>query len=82
MSRQYKESHPTAKGTKKFPPIKDDRLVTHVRSSYTFFNKDRHASGDFAHMTVAEASKLVAREWKALDASERKVRPPGLDFTA
>lgn len=76
LKRQYKATNPKARIASKFQPIKDDRLVKQPRSSYLQFAQDRYGSGDFAHMTVAETSKLVAREWKALDASEKKVYAP------
>lgn len=76
MKRRYVAQHPKSKSTHKFTPIKDDRQVKNVRSSYIQFSIDRHASGDFVHMTVVESARLIGREWKALDAAEKKVNIP------
>lgn len=72
LRRQYEEKNPNKKKVQKFPAIKDDRLVKQPRSAYVQFTVDRFASGDFAHMTVPESAKLIGREWKALNASEKK----------
>lgn len=53
--------------------IKDDRLVKHPRNAYTFFVRDRHTSGDFKGIKVSEATVLIAREFKGLTDSEKKV---------
>jgi hypothetical protein len=53
--------------------IKDDRLVKMPATQYSLFLKDRYDSGDMKGMTVNEASKLIAREWKDLNAAEKKV---------
>ena len=74
MSKDWLAQNPKRKQTSKFPPIHDDRLVKGMVSSYIFFNTERYASGDFAHMTVSESAKLLGREWKALSAAEKKVR--------
>lgn len=61
--------------------IKDDRIVKLPLNAYAFFFKERHASGDFKGMAVAESGKLVGREWKELAASEKKVRCRRLQLT-
>lgn len=72
MSSQKK----VQEGKKKAPVhlIKDDRIVKHQRNAYSFFVTDRWASGDFKHMTLAESSRLIAKEWKELSASDKQVR--------
>jgi len=69
----YKEKYPNSKHTNKYPPLKDDRLVKRPMTQYGQFTKDRHASGDFARMTIAESAKLIAKEWKALSDTDKKV---------
>jgi hypothetical protein len=53
--------------------IQDDRQPKQPRRALNFFTKERHASGDLKGISLAEAGRLVAREWNALSASERKV---------
>ena len=69
LRKQAKKS-----GSKKtYFHIKDDRLVKQPANAYSLFLKDRFESGDMKGMELAETSKLVAREWKGLNTSERKV---------
>lgn len=58
---------------KKWQPIKDERAVKKPSSAYILFSRSRWASGDFKNITVAEGSKLVGQEWKALAQDEKKV---------
>jgi hypothetical protein len=50
----------------------DDRQVKRS-SPFSIFVKSRFASGDFHNMKVTECIKLIAAEWKALSAAEKKV---------
>jgi len=54
-------------------PIKDERRVKLARSAWTFFCSERRSSGDFKDISVTDASKLLAEEWKALTDSEKQV---------
>ena len=56
-----------------FHYIKDDRLVTRPRNAYSYFLQERHSTGDYKGMTVVEAAKLIAREWKGLSDAQKKV---------
>ena len=58
-----------------FGLIADPRLPKRAGTPYTYFLKDRHASGDFKGIKVGDAGKLIAQEWKSLPAGERKVCP-------
>ncbi|TVY46107.1 Non-histone chromosomal protein [Lachnellula subtilissima] len=55
-----------------YPPITDPRLPKRAASAYLFFVKDRFTSGDFKGISIVEATRLIAAEWKALAAGERK----------
>ncbi|KAK5091063.1 hypothetical protein LTR05_001243 [Lithohypha guttulata] len=72
LKKIWQSKHPTPKHNKEFPLLKDDRLVTRPTGAYAYFTRDRFASGDFARMHVPEASKLIAREWRALSATEKE----------
>jgi hypothetical protein len=61
------------KGTSKYKPIKDERLVKRPVTSYLQFSINRQASGDFRNIPVSERSKLISKEWKALSEGEKKV---------
>lgn len=54
-------------------PLQDHRQVVHLRNRYTYFYQERTKSGDFRGLKMVEAVKLIAREWSALSASEKKV---------
>ncbi|CAD0097631.1 unnamed protein product [Aureobasidium mustum] len=56
----------------KYSAIKDERLVKRPLSSYLQYHTERLASGDFRGVSTPVASKDIAREFKALSASERK----------
>lgn len=61
------------KHPRKYAHIKDDRLVKLPVNPYALFLQDRVASGDMNGMKIGEVGKLVAREFKDLDAAQRKV---------
>ena len=56
-----------------WPPIEDERSVKRPISSYAQFAVNRHASGDLRNISLAERSKLISQEWKALDQQEKAV---------
>lgn len=45
-------------------------------SSYLRFFVERIGTGDYKHIAVKERTKLIAREWRELGASEKKVNFP------
>lgn len=55
-------------------PIPDSRLPKRPIIARSFFLKDRYATGELKGIPFGDAAKLIAREWTALSASERKVR--------
>ncbi|GAB1196282.1 hypothetical protein APSETT444_005551 [Aspergillus pseudonomiae] len=57
---------------KKYPLLRDDRLVKRPSSSYVFFYLERTGQGDFKHMTVKDIGARVAEEWKGLTESEKE----------
>jgi hypothetical protein len=57
-----------------YQPIKDDRLVKKPSSSYLLYHSERITSGDFRGVKTPAASKDISVEYKALSASEKKVR--------
>lgn len=73
MKREYRAKYPEKKNVQKYPLLEDDRLVKRPVTPYILFSKERYASGDFEKMGISEPAKLIAREWKALDASAKKV---------
>ncbi|KAK4987503.1 hypothetical protein LTR66_007584 [Elasticomyces elasticus] len=54
------------------PLIKDHRRITAPRPAYNFFMRERHASGDLRHIPLAEATKLIGQEWRALGEEEKQ----------
>ncbi|TVY78473.1 Non-histone chromosomal protein [Lachnellula suecica] len=54
-------------------PIPDTRIPKRPTTPYIFFFKERRSSGDFKGIAVGAATKVIATEWKALSAGERKV---------
>jgi hypothetical protein len=60
-------------GHKSYSRLQDDRLVQPPKSGYLYFLIERNASGDLSGMKIAESGGLVAKEWKALSASSKKV---------
>jgi len=52
--------------------IQDDRQPKQPRQALNFFTKERHASGDLKGISLSETGRLLAREWNALSASDRK----------
>lgn len=53
--------------------LQDDRMIKRPCSPYIFFTAQRMQSGDFRGLKPVDTTTLVAREWKALPASEKKV---------
>ncbi|KZM22809.1 uncharacterized protein EKO05_0001477 [Ascochyta rabiei] len=53
-------------------PLMDERRVLRPRSSWTFFFAERSQSSDFTGIRITDRTNLLAAEWKALDANERK----------
>jgi hypothetical protein len=51
----------------------DDRRIKRPVQPYTLFTTERHSSGDMKGILITDASKIIAAEWKALSASEKKV---------
>ncbi|GAB7325128.1 hypothetical protein MBLNU13_g09211t1 [Cladosporium sp. NU13] len=52
--------------------IQDERLPKKGVTAYLAFSSSRQTSGDFKHIAVTDRSKLIAEEWKALDAEEKE----------
>ncbi|KAI9779037.1 MAG: hypothetical protein M1816_003766 [Peltula sp. TS41687] len=63
---------PGSPRSRKFPPIKDQRQPKRTTTQYTLFFTDRHRSGDFRHMPIPEAAKLIGREWRELSANDKE----------
>lgn len=74
LLRDAKSRNVKNKGS--YRPIRDDRAVKQNVPAYSFFTRDRFATGDFKGMAIAETGRLISREWKALSAAERKVSIP------
>ncbi|GAB7338902.1 hypothetical protein MBLNU457_5584t1 [Dothideomycetes sp. NU457] len=56
-----------------WPAIEDDRQVPHPGNHpFLLFSNDRRASGDFKNIALADVSKLLGQEWKALGESEKQ----------
>ncbi|KAL1984823.1 hypothetical protein VTN96DRAFT_8667 [Rasamsonia emersonii] len=53
-------------------PIRDDRQVKGVQSSFLFFVEERFKSGDLKHMSIREATKRIADEWRGLTEQEKE----------
>ncbi|KAL9636623.1 MAG: hypothetical protein Q9164_002702 [Protoblastenia rupestris] len=56
----------------KWKPLRDERQVKRPATSYNLFYVDRMKSGDMKGIKVEIASGMIAREWKALPAEEKK----------
>ena len=54
-------------------PINDERAAKRPVTAWVQFVITRNASGDFKHISIAERSKLLSQEWKALSEDEKKV---------
>ncbi|KAK7922943.1 hypothetical protein PG985_007014 [Apiospora marii] len=67
LKRKY--GFPKANGQRK---IQDDRQPKLPRSSWIFFFRARHGSGDFNSLTQPEALKSIAQEWKSLPTVDRQ----------
>lgn len=53
--------------------IEDDRQAKSPKNGLLFFMMERRQSGDFKDIPLVEATKLMASEYKALSAGEKKV---------
>jgi hypothetical protein len=53
--------------------IPDPRLPKRPAGAMLLFMRERHQSGELRHIELGEATKLLAQEWKALSAEEKKV---------
>lgn len=53
--------------------LKDDRLPKGPVQAYIIFTAERWASGDMKGLLARESGKVIAEEWKALTAGEKKV---------
>ncbi|KAI9674749.1 MAG: hypothetical protein M1817_001653 [Caeruleum heppii] len=56
---------------KRASPLRDDRKQKKPLTGFLYFFVERQRSGDFKHISIAEASKLASKEWKALTDAER-----------
>jgi len=63
-----------AKHSKKYPLLMDPRLPKRPSPAWTLFVTSRWQSGDFKGINITDATKQIMKEWRALPASERKVR--------
>lgn len=61
---------------KKYPLLKDDRLVKQPLSSFFCFRRERVESGDLKHMSFAEQTDQVKSEWRSLTEAEKEVSSP------
>ena len=61
------------KRPRKFPPLHDERLVKRPMPSYMLFHKARSDTGDYKHMALQERVRLIAKEWRELGPTEKKV---------
>ncbi|KAK8139621.1 hypothetical protein PG984_000744 [Apiospora sp. TS-2023a] len=52
--------------------IQDDRQPKKSRSSWVFYFRARHGSGDYSNMSQQEALKAIAQEWKGLPTVDRQ----------
>ncbi|KAF2632162.1 hypothetical protein BU25DRAFT_406687 [Macroventuria anomochaeta] len=52
--------------------IVDERQVKRAQTAWSFFFAERQASSDFKSIAIAERAKLIAGEWKALSADEKR----------
>jgi hypothetical protein len=72
--RQLRAKVADSKG--KYVAIKDDRLVKRPMSPYLMYLTQRYESGGFRGVSIVEAGKNIATEWKALSSGEVQVRFP------
>ncbi|KAI9656788.1 MAG: hypothetical protein M1821_003427 [Bathelium mastoideum] len=56
---------------RKLRSIEDDRAVKPAEPVYIIFTKERHLSGDLKSVSIGDAGKLIASEWKALSPGEK-----------
>jgi len=59
--------------TNSWPLISDARQPKRPLTPYLLFSLGRHSSGDFKGIDLKDAVGMLAKEWAALPASERKV---------
>ncbi|KAL6708450.1 hypothetical protein ACN47E_002713 [Coniothyrium glycines] len=50
----------------------DERQAKAAATPFVLFTQERWATGDLKSIKLTEAAKLIASEWKALDAAEKK----------
>lgn len=75
--KSLRRRQPSAKGhISKWPEIVDERLVKRNVNPYTLYFVNRQASGEFGDAPITERAKIIAKDWHALDASEKQVRLP------
>lgn len=67
LARVYKVPKGGAK------PIHDERLPKAPSSAFILFTKSRWAAGEFAGVSIKDASQTLGREWKELSDEARKV---------
>lgn len=73
LRRKLEKELPKGKRSK-WLPIHDERAVKRPLNRYAQFSTNRHASGDFKNISLAERGRLIAQEWKALSDQEKQVR--------
>lgn len=71
--RKKHRSDGNKKGTQKWTPIKDERLVKRPATAFALFMTNRTASGDFRNLSNSDRMKLIGQEWKTLNEDEKKV---------
>ncbi|KAJ4295704.1 hypothetical protein N0V88_004406 [Collariella sp. IMI 366227] len=52
--------------------LHDDRIPVKFKGSFMYYVKSRANSADVAHMSTVEKAGLLGREWRSLEAAERK----------
>ncbi|KAE8353283.1 hypothetical protein BDV28DRAFT_111010 [Aspergillus coremiiformis] len=58
--------------SKRYPALRDDRLVKSPRTSFVFFYTERLEQGDFKHMSLKDIVAQVASEWNGMTESEKE----------
>lgn len=64
--------------TGKYTNLQDPRIPKQPGSPQSLFTRDRWSSGDFKGVKLADAAPRIAKEWKELSPSQRKVSSPVL----
>ncbi|MCJ1394828.1 hypothetical protein MMC18_007708 [Xylographa bjoerkii] len=62
----------TRLGIKGFPHLKDERQVKRPVAAHNLFLKERYNSGDMQGMGLADATRLIMREWRELGDSDKQ----------